>query len=226
MFKFRNNFSQLANLSSRTMVIAAAAVILLGVIAYASIPDSNGVIHGCYKKSGGTLRLIDDPTAQCDSRAEMLISWNQTGPQGPQGPAGPQGPQGPQGPAGYSLATRATGSATMPPGQYTQILSRDLPAGNWVISARATVGMDQQSYEPAIIVITCELRSGDTVIGAAQDWGTEETQLISKTLPLNGLATLSGAGTVSVWCVERNSERSFIGGGSSEMTIIQVGDVF
>lgn len=220
MFNF-NFVSGLTRHSQRTIIISAASVIFLGVIAYASIPDSTGVIHGCYKKSGGTLRVIDYPAQQCDSRAESPIEWSQTGPQGPPGPTGPQGP------AGYSLATRATGSAeTLPPGELTQVLSKDLPAGNWVISARATVGMDQQSYDPAIIVIFCELRSGDTVIGGAQDWGSEETQLISKTLPLNGLATLSEAGTVSVWCKEQNSERAFIGRASSEMTIIQVGNVF
>jgi hypothetical protein len=31
---------------------------------------------------------------------EVLITWNQTGPQGSVGPVGPQGPQGPQGAQG------------------------------------------------------------------------------------------------------------------------------
>ncbi len=85
---------------------SAATLALLGVIAYASIPGADGVIYGCYKKSGGTLRVTDYPSQQCDPRAETLISWSQTGPQGPQGPAGPQGlqgvpgPIGPEGPAG------------------------------------------------------------------------------------------------------------------------------
>jgi len=92
--------SRVRNLPQRKMVIAGAALILLGALAYASIPDANGVIHGCYKKSGGTLRVIDDAVSQCDSRAEVAIQWSQTGPQGPQGPAGPQGPIGPQGPVG------------------------------------------------------------------------------------------------------------------------------
>jgi hypothetical protein len=60
-------------------------------ITYAAIPD-NGVIHGCYAKNTGALRVID--TAQTCTSKETLLNWNQTGPVGPQGPAGPPGPAG------------------------------------------------------------------------------------------------------------------------------------
>lgn len=106
MFKYLNSLFRLSLSNQRKFVLTGAVVLVLGIIAFASIPDSNGVVHGCYKKSGGTLRVIDDATSQCDPRAEIPLIWNQTGPQGPQGPAGPQGPQGlqgltgPQGPAG------------------------------------------------------------------------------------------------------------------------------
>lgn len=115
MFKHLNDLSQIIRSNKRTTILTAFVVLVLGIIAYASIPDANGVIHGCYKKSGGTLRVIDDAVTQCDSRAEIPIQWNQTGPQGPQGPAGPQGPIGPQGatgpegPAGPTGATGDTG---------------------------------------------------------------------------------------------------------------------
>jgi hypothetical protein len=33
-------------------------------IAYASIPDANGVIHGCYSKDNGSLRAIDPSSPQ------------------------------------------------------------------------------------------------------------------------------------------------------------------
>ena len=100
MLKLINSISHPSRRIQRIFVLSAAAVLVLGVIAYASIPDANGVIYGCYKKSGGTLRVIDNATTQCDARAEIPIQWNQTGPQGPQGPAGPQGLQGPAGPQG------------------------------------------------------------------------------------------------------------------------------
>lgn len=92
----------LTELSRRTQFVflAGAAFSLLSIIAYASIPDSNGVIHGCYKTSNGSIRVIDSPAVQCDPRNETAISWNQTGPQGPAGEVGPEGPPGPEGPAG------------------------------------------------------------------------------------------------------------------------------
>ena len=91
-------------------------------VAFASIPDSEGVIHGCYS-AGGSLRVIDFPSQQC-LVTETPLSWNSEGPAGPQGaqglqglagadgedgqdgaigpqgPAGPEGPEGPEGPAG------------------------------------------------------------------------------------------------------------------------------
>jgi hypothetical protein len=77
-----------------------------GAVTLAAIPDSSGVIHGCYQKNVGNLRVID-PGAGDDCRpSEIAIRWSQTGPQGPAGPAGPQGPKGdtgatgPAGPAG------------------------------------------------------------------------------------------------------------------------------
>jgi hypothetical protein len=85
-------------------VAAALAVLVVGGgVAMATIPDSGGVIHGCYAKpsSGampGNLRVVD--TGQSCQASETALSWNQAGQLGPQGPAGPQGPVGQQGPKG------------------------------------------------------------------------------------------------------------------------------
>jgi hypothetical protein len=76
------------------------SAVLLGVaaggIAYAAIPDSNGVIRGCYLKKLGVLRVIDPATQQCSS-LEVAISWNQTGPQGVKGDKGDPGTNGTNG---------------------------------------------------------------------------------------------------------------------------------
>src|SRR5215471_1384281 len=90
--------------TSRTRAILAgvaaglAVLAVGGGVALATVPDSGGVIHGCYAKpSGGTpagtLRVID--TGQSCQANESALNWNQTGQLGPQGPAGPQGQQGP-----------------------------------------------------------------------------------------------------------------------------------
>src|SRR5215204_7418508 len=99
MTKFINSISNLTHRSRRIIVFSAIGIMLLSVIAYASIPGADGVIYGCYKKSGGTLRVIDKSVTNC-AENETLLSWNQTGPQGPAGPQGPQGEQGAAGPAG------------------------------------------------------------------------------------------------------------------------------
>lgn len=93
----------------RIRLLLAATVLALSVgglaVASASIPDSAGVIHGCYKTSNparGALVVIDTDAGQTCPSGTSPLNWNQTGPQGPVGPAGPQGAQGPAGSAGIS----------------------------------------------------------------------------------------------------------------------------
>jgi hypothetical protein len=90
-------------------VVAAVAFAAAGAVAYASIPDAGGLIHGCYKSDHGDLRVIDPSAPKKDQNScktdETALDWNQQGvpgPQGPQGAQGPQGPQGIQGPQGAS----------------------------------------------------------------------------------------------------------------------------
>jgi hypothetical protein len=90
--------------------------LLIATAAWASIPDSGGVIHGCYRSSGklnalGALRVIDTDAGETCAGNEIPPTWNQTGPQGPTGATGAQGPAGatgaigatgPEGPPGPS----------------------------------------------------------------------------------------------------------------------------
>src|SRR6516162_3032434 len=84
------------------LLVVAAALVLGATYAYASIPDSGGVIHGCFKNASGQLRVFDPAATKPEpcTKAESALDWNQTGRQGPQGIQGPQGPQGIQGPKG------------------------------------------------------------------------------------------------------------------------------
>ncbi len=68
-------------------VLAALVGLALGAlgVAAASIPDSSGVIHGCYKPADGKLRVIDTDAGQACATGETGLAWNQTGPQGPPG---------------------------------------------------------------------------------------------------------------------------------------------
>jgi len=91
-------------------------------IVYASIPDASGVIHGCYARIGGGLRVIDTGTGQrCNASRETPLSWNQSGPPGAPGP---------------SDAYVVQGWRTVP-GDYMQytVASTSIPQGSFVVSA-------------------------------------------------------------------------------------------
>ena len=109
---------------TRWLVAGVVVGVVGGGAAFAAIPDSSGVINGCYQKNVGNLRVIDPDAGDSCRPPEIAISWSQTGPRGPQGPQGPAGPKGdtgatgpqgpagpagPQGPAGPKGDTGATG---------------------------------------------------------------------------------------------------------------------
>ena len=75
----------------RALLILASACALVaagaGIEAIASIPDAHGVIHGCYSKSTGALRVIDSAKHKCP-RGTKSLNWNQRGPRGPRGARG------------------------------------------------------------------------------------------------------------------------------------------
>ncbi len=128
---------------SRTfsIVMGALAVVglALGGIAYASIPDGDNVIHGCYGNSNGQLRVIDDAQSTCKNN-ETPLSWNA---------------QGPPGPSGASHAYQASDPNLIAPlpNTPTQILSLSLPPGNYVVVAKTNAVVFQNS-------VRCTLDAG------------------------------------------------------------------
>jgi hypothetical protein len=98
----------------RLIVGLIAGVALAGGIAYAAIPDSGGVIHGCYTNQsvqGQHALWVADST--CPNGSTPL-NWNQQGRRGPTGPAGSQGAAGPTGAPGVQGQRGVTG----PPGTH------------------------------------------------------------------------------------------------------------
>jgi hypothetical protein len=101
-------------------------------LAFATIP-SNNVIDGCYRKSGGALRVIDGTVTKCSSQ-ETALAWNvqgvkgdkgDKGDQGDQGIQGIQGVQGLKGDKGDTGAPGATG-ATGAPGPSWTVYSKNV----------------------------------------------------------------------------------------------------
>ena len=83
---------------SRIVLALAVGGAVFGIASavQASIPDANGVIHGCYAKAGtpsqGDLRVSDSGICK---PTENTLTWNQKGVSGATGPTGPTGPVGP-----------------------------------------------------------------------------------------------------------------------------------
>ncbi len=98
-------------------VVVGGGVFGIATAVQASIPDANGVIHGCFNTSlahgnpTGGLRVIDTakPNGRCASW-EAPLNWNQTGPTGARGATGMTGSRGATGPTGSSGAKGATGA--------------------------------------------------------------------------------------------------------------------
>jgi hypothetical protein len=106
----RRLFGSRISTALTAIVLTAVAVGLVGA-AMAAVPDSNGVIHACYSKQNGRLRINEANNPKlpdCLTNDENALSWNQTGPAGPKGDTGATGAQGPKGDTG---ATGATGPA-------------------------------------------------------------------------------------------------------------------
>ena len=68
-----------SRLIARTGLIGVAVALAVGAV-YATIPDAGGVIHGCYGRSGGGLRVIDDSVTACKPN-ETALEWSAGGPQ-------------------------------------------------------------------------------------------------------------------------------------------------
>lgn len=105
---------------SPAMVIALAGVTIgLGGVAFATIPDSSGTIHGCYSKSNGNLRVVE--TASDCRKNETALPWNQ---------------QGPPGGGSSVVSSEETGEVTTSSGSFVELggpqVTVDVPASGLV----------------------------------------------------------------------------------------------
>ncbi len=169
----------------RVAVVAAGVVILVvsavGVAA-ASIPDSSGLVHGCYNSKAATngthsLTVIDAAkTSACPSGYKSL-KWNVNGPNG------------------YSTQT----SDTHLNDTLTQVAVLTLGAGSYVINASAW--LENQSPSNASSLGVCEL-----VFGSATDeveaglLGPSSAPSNDQTLSMTVAATVTGSTDATLFC--------------------------
>jgi len=195
------------------------------------------VIHGCYAKSGGTLRVIDAGVTSCKS-SETSLDWNvqgPAGPAGPEGPAGAVGPAGPQGPAGPGGPQGATGPAgpsdafwngftvvhlPSAPGigdPYTELTHLALSAGSYVVSATTELSVNDGG--PAHFV-DCQIVDPSTHFGYAS-LGTHLDEEDTTSAVTN--ATLATPTTLVFEC--KNGGTATDNAFSPTMTAIRVGSL-
>ncbi|MDQ1687241.1 MAG: hypothetical protein QOK42_216 [Frankiaceae bacterium] len=175
------------NTKRATVVAMGAGVAMLGAVAlsWAQIPGPDGVIHSCYTRSSGAIRILDS-TQTCSSK-ETSLNWNQSGPVGPTGPKGDAGATGASGTAGTPGAAGTPGPAgpagpkgdTGAPGQQGPAGPAAKGTVGGVLAARTegVVGCDGFSHtvaelplhldQPAVIWVSGSLQTdnGDGGIG-------------------------------------------------------------
>jgi hypothetical protein len=189
-----------------------------GAVALAAIPDSSGVIHGCYQKNVGNLRVID--TGDDCRPSEIAISWNETGPVGPVGPQGPKGDPGPKGDTGATGATGATGpkgdtGATGPKGD-TGATGPQGPAGTDVAGQKCAAGESVTGFDDSgNIICSAGCPSGQLTfhivsspIDTIENWpGGTQTQSsgsgcsVTVRRPSGSIALIGGTAGVDSWAI-------------------------
>jgi hypothetical protein len=201
---------------SRTLIVALAviAALTLAGIAYASIPDSAGVIHGCYSNKDGSLRVIDSGAGgACDSKKETPLNWNQKGPTGARGPSGPTGTS--HGYYSYAglLSFTALGGSFNTVGKLS-----GLPAGTYVVTARGLVEDLPNDQEAE-----CKLVAGGSDV---QETLADTFAVGSPRLPftLSAATTLSGPGSIETEC-DSNDSGGFAAALDVSMTAVAVDTV-
>jgi hypothetical protein len=219
----RIKHSRLASAS----IISSGLLVLAGTVAFASIPDSSGVINGCFQTQHGQLRVIDPATQHC-LPSETAISWNQIGLHGPAGLAGPPGRPGPPGPPGSGGGSNGfvtgvrSGTLTITP---SAVLTLTLPGGSYVLSASVFVSNSNSGtlgapilcwFSPATEGGLFAINLTPFVSGAIPTAGT---------VPMTDAVTLPSAGPVSVICQDNAGAGGTANVGTAQMTAIQMATV-
>jgi hypothetical protein len=181
----RNGWSYRARLVGAGLVVGG---VVSGGLLFATIPDQDGVLHGCYKP-GGAVRVIDSAAA-CKA-SEVAINWNVTGPKGDDGSPGATGP---------SDAFVVDGSLTfssepLNTTTFTTLASIPLPAGSFVVNGTAafagnsSFGVAQCGFRTPAGPLSRAMQT--TVGGSPNSFGT---------ISLTAAFTLPVADEVSISC--------------------------
>ncbi len=215
-------------------VLAALALVALGVATSAGA----STLYACVNKRTGAARLFSYKP-RC-KRGQARLSWNTQGPAGKNGSNGKNGATGKSGPTGKTGNTgpsgtnatvngySATGSESVAftGGKEATILTKSLPAGNYIITAKTV--LSATAATPGIrVVAACELLDGAPPLDRsgwdaqlAEDSGTS---IGETTLSMEAAVSLKATTVISLVCSDLSSDEheKKIAAASSQIVAVQ-----
>jgi hypothetical protein len=189
----------------RLALITTAGIALAGGVAYATIPDSGGVIHACRLKGVGTLRAIDSDAGQKCSSLEAELDWNQRGPQGPAGSQGPKGDKGDPGERGPSDITQWQAGQFVPlttvGDPLAEVRSVQIAAGEYLVLGQVALASGAHSTP---IGVDCELVVGGSL--RAGGFAVLPPDTYTGNMVLIGVARPSQAADAKLLCIQGSDD--------------------
>ena len=166
----------------RAALIAIAGVLAVGGIAYATIPDANGVIHGCRNDQSGELRVIE--SGDCRP-SESALDWVQS--------------------SGHEVFlnvpfTPAVEITAVGPAARQHVMTLDLPPGGWHMTT--SIVAEKSSGGGILDCVTFTSSSFATAVLRAA-MGTEPGSSRHAALAGTGLADLPSGGQAELRCRQR-----------------------
>ena len=137
--------------------IAIAAFAVLASAAWAAIPDAGGTIQACADRDG-RLRVIDTEAGRTCKSSEKRLSWAAATDPPPAPPPPPPSPPPAQLPDAF-VALRGATASVQPTDEVAEITKLDLPAGNYVVTAKARLGSQGTAADNPVRV-SCSLEPG------------------------------------------------------------------
>lgn len=172
------------------LLLCLAAALLAGGIAYASIPDSTGLIHGCYLPVGTGaidkqtyLRVVDTEKGQHCGKGESTLNWEGGGGSAPN--------------SWLAIGERAIGIGGFSTG--TVMANLSLPTGPYTLDASVWVSGDSGGVYVVCYITTNNAPPNDGVDPTATA-AVDGTVIRQASLSLTGATMLASAGSVQVRC--------------------------
>jgi hypothetical protein len=228
-------------LSSRR---AGQLVCVIAALAFAALvvtPSAGAAtLYACVNKRTGAARLFSYKP-RC-KRGQERLSWNTEGPAGKNGTNGKNGATGKTGPTGKTGNPGSSGTNGAVKGYseskagYTEftkkeeatILTKSLPAGNYIVSAKTVLSSSASAV--VRVAAVCDLLDGGP--GSVVDTSGWDAALVEElpggfigetTLSFEAAVSLSATASVSLVCTDRSPDKEGqkIGAASSQIVAVQ-----